>query len=195
MIPEAYLQQPQALPTFLYGCYTMALTLYLLVPAITQAFGVSALPAVTAGLGPGKQGGAGDPDGASVLRVTALFCFPAGVGLSALAGPVTRLLYGDSQSWPITARALGLLGAGLPGRGHEHPPLQHAPGGGPGGPAGEAAARRHGHQAGGQLVCCARSPRVNILGAAVGTLLLLPVFDGGPAVVPAAGRRGGAVHL
>src|SRR5699024_1878137 len=33
MIPEAYLRQPQALPTFLYGCYTMALTLYLLVPA------------------------------------------------------------------------------------------------------------------------------------------------------------------
>ena len=109
MIPEAYLRQPQALPTFLYGCYTMALTLYLLVPAITQAFGVSALPAVTQAWARGNRGELAARM-ASVLRVTALFCFPAGVGLSALAGPVTRLLYGDSQSWPITARALGLLG-------------------------------------------------------------------------------------
>lgn len=109
MIPEAYLQQPQALPTFLYGCYTMALTLYLLVPAITQAFGVSALPAVTQAW---ARGGKGELAARmeSVLRVTALFCFPAGLGLSALAEPITRLLYGDTQAAPITARALGLLG-------------------------------------------------------------------------------------
>ena len=35
-------------PTALFGCYTNALTLFMLVPALTQAFGVSALPSVTA---------------------------------------------------------------------------------------------------------------------------------------------------
>ena len=193
MIPEAYLQQPQALPTFLYGCYTMALTLYLLVPAITQAFGVSALPAVTQAWARGNKGELAARM-ASVLRVTALFCFPAGVGLSALAGPVTRL---PVRGEPVLAhhrQGFGAAGAGLPGRGHEHPPLQHAPGGGPGRPAGEAAARRPGHQAGGELVAV-RHPPGEHPGGRGGDPLLLSVFDGGPAVVPAAGRRGGAVPV
>ena len=32
---------------FLFGCYSQALALFMLVPGITQAFGISALPSVT----------------------------------------------------------------------------------------------------------------------------------------------------
>ena len=39
--------QTDRVPTFMFGCYGNATTLFMLVPAITQAFGVSALPNVT----------------------------------------------------------------------------------------------------------------------------------------------------
>lgn len=112
MIPTVYRDNPESVPTFLYGCYTMALTLYLLVPAITQAFGVSALPAVTQAWTNraeiGREGLAGRM--ASVLRLAALFCFPAGLGLTALAEPITRVLYGDGPSVPLVAGVLYILG-------------------------------------------------------------------------------------
>ena len=45
LAPEVIAQNQVA--TALFGCYTNATTLFMLVPAITQAFGVSALPSVT----------------------------------------------------------------------------------------------------------------------------------------------------
>lgn len=112
MIPGVYRDNPESVPTFLYGCYTMALTLYLLVPAITQAFGVSALPAVTqAWTGKAHTGQkALEARMASVLRLTGLFCFPAGLGLTALSGPIVELLYGNGPSAPLVAGVLGILG-------------------------------------------------------------------------------------
>ena len=109
MIPSVYLENPESVPTFLYGCYTLALTLYLLVPAVTQAFGVSALPAVTRAWTVGDKAVLGERM-ASVLRLTALFCFPAGLGLTALAGPITQALYGAGPSTPLVAGVLGVLG-------------------------------------------------------------------------------------
>lgn len=108
-IPLAYAQNPEALPTYLYGCYTLAMTLYLLVPGITQAFGTSALPSVTAAWARGNKGELRSRM-ETVVRVTAMFCFPAGIGMSALAEPLTRLLYGQGESTPIIAQCLELLG-------------------------------------------------------------------------------------
>ena len=42
-------------PTALFGCYTNALTLFTIVPAMTQAFGISALPNVTAAWAGGSR--------------------------------------------------------------------------------------------------------------------------------------------
>ena len=109
MIPQVYLDNPESVPTFLYGCYTLAMTLYLLVPAVAQAIGVSALPAVTKAWAKGEARGLQDKMQA-VLRLTALVSFPAGLGLTALAGPITRLLYGDGASTPLVAGVLGILG-------------------------------------------------------------------------------------
>lgn len=112
VLPGVYRDNPESVPTFLYGCYTMALTLYLLVPAITQAFGVSALPAVTQAWTNREKIGRRALAGrmGSVLRLAALFCFPAGLGLTALAGPITRLLYGDGPSAPLVEGVLYILG-------------------------------------------------------------------------------------
>ena len=109
-VPELYLSQPETIPTFLYGCYTLAMAVYLLVPSLTQAIGVSALPAVAAAWAGGDRRLCWDRI-AAVCRVTALVCFPAGLGIAALAGPIVRVLYGGGGSAALTARALGVLGA------------------------------------------------------------------------------------
>ena len=46
----------------------------------------------------------------AVVRAGALFAFPAGLGMAALAGPLARLLYGEGPSTPVVARCLELLG-------------------------------------------------------------------------------------
>lgn len=51
----------------------------------------------------------------AVVRVTSLFCFPAGLSLTALAEPVAGLLYGEGPSTAAIAQSLALLGlASLP---------------------------------------------------------------------------------
>ena len=108
-LPTVYLENPEALPTYLYGCYTLAMTIYLLVPGVTQAFGVSALPSVTAAWAGGEKRRLREKM-ETVVRITSLLCFPAGLGISALARPITLLLYGESTSIPIIAQCLELLG-------------------------------------------------------------------------------------
>lgn len=109
MIPAIYLKNPDSIPTFLYGCYSLALTIYLLVPAVTQTVGISALPAVTEAWTRKDRRVLRDRmEGA--IRVTVLFCFPAGLGISALSGPIVRLLYGKEEATPIIAGALAVLG-------------------------------------------------------------------------------------
>ncbi len=108
MIPAMYLEHPETLPTFLYGCYTLAMTLYLLVPALTQAIGMSALPAVTEAWARSDRPQLKERM-ESVLSVTALVCFPAGLGLTALAEPIASLLYGGGSA-PIIAGVLLTLG-------------------------------------------------------------------------------------
>ena len=78
-------------------------------PGITQAFGTSALPSVTSAWARGSRKELRSRM-ETVVRVTALFCFPAGIGMAALAQPIARLFYGEGQSTPIVARSLALLG-------------------------------------------------------------------------------------
>lgn len=107
-IPAMYLENPETIPTFLYGCYSLAMTIYLLVPALTQPLGISALPAVTEAWAKGDRRELGEKISA-VSRITALFCFPAGIGLSALSLPTVQVLYGEDPSSPIIGSALALL--------------------------------------------------------------------------------------
>ncbi|MGX8711166.1 MAG: putative polysaccharide biosynthesis protein [bacterium] len=98
-------------PTFLFGCFSNASTLFMLVPAITQAFGVSALPNVT------EAWTGGNPKKIkrsieSVLRIVAMLTIPAGLGLSVLSTPIATLLYGSQNAPTVIGRILVLLGLG-----------------------------------------------------------------------------------
>ena len=94
-------------PTALFGCYTNALTLFTIVPAMTQAFGISALPSVTAAWAGGSRVKL-EHSVENVLRISALVTMPAGLVLSVLADPIARLLGYN----PISGRILVLLGLG-----------------------------------------------------------------------------------
>lgn len=108
-IPDENLLSPETVPNFLFGCYNMALTLFMLVPSVTQAISQSALPRVTRAFVAGNRE---DCSRAmeTVIRMTCVFAIPAGVGLSVLAEPITRLLYGERQSVPIIALSLSVMG-------------------------------------------------------------------------------------
>ena len=94
---------------FLFGCYSQALALFMLVPGITQAFGISALPSVTSAWMCGSRSEL-QKSISSVLRMTALFSIPAGLGLSVLSGPVSQAVFGAKASIPITSRTLAVMG-------------------------------------------------------------------------------------
>lgn len=95
---------------YLYGCYGYAFILFSIVPAITQSFGVSALPNVTAAWTTGNRKKL-RLSIESALRVTGLVTIPAGIGLCVLSGPILNLLYSSSpQGVAIATPLLSILG-------------------------------------------------------------------------------------
>lgn len=99
-----------ALPNYLYGAQSFAVNIFNLVPSLAAALGVSALPSVTAAWTRGNREEIGRSV-ESVLRITALLSFPAGIGLSVLSRPVLLLLYGARpQEAMIAAPILRLMG-------------------------------------------------------------------------------------
>ena len=110
VIPASVIQLNNV-STFLFGCFSNASTLFMLVPAITQAFGVSALPNVT------EAWTSGNPKRIkksieSVLRIVAMITIPAGLGLSVLSSPIAGLLYGANNAPSVIGKILVLLGLG-----------------------------------------------------------------------------------
>lgn len=109
LIPEEYLRNPSFVPNFLFGCYTLAMTVYMLVPTITQAFSISALPNITS-VWASHNRNALSTSIQGVLKLTCLISIPAGIGISALAQPISFLLYGAQPASQIIADCLFLLG-------------------------------------------------------------------------------------
>ncbi len=99
------------IPNFLYGSYTgMAGTLFNLVPAMTASFATSALPVVSS-LWTQKRLAQLERSVESILRMTALFVLPAGLGLSVMSGPILQLLFGaDRPETAIAAPLLSVMG-------------------------------------------------------------------------------------
>jgi len=93
LIPtEFYETAGVKIPNYLFGCYTYALTIYMLVPTLTQAFGISALPAVTTAWAMGDKEET-KKNVETVLRLTGLIALPAGLGMTVLAHPILTLLF------------------------------------------------------------------------------------------------------
>ena len=95
--------------TYLSGCFNMALTLMQLVTTITQAFGTSALPNVTAAYTSGDKKEL-KRSIETVLKMTMLFTLPAGLALFALPYPIISLLYGARTETEIAASVLRVMG-------------------------------------------------------------------------------------
>ncbi len=97
---------------YLYGCYGMALTLMMLVTAVTQVFGTTALPSVTAAFTSGNKTKLKESM-ETVLRVTVLVTIPSGIGLSVLAEPLLSLIYNSpsvANEVEIGAKVLTVMG-------------------------------------------------------------------------------------
>ena len=110
VMPESVIKLNNV-PTFLFGCFSNATTLFMLVPAITQAFGVSALPNVTEAWTSGSHKKI-KKSIESVLRIVAMITIPAGLGISVLATPIATLIYGNNNAPTVIGKILAVLGLG-----------------------------------------------------------------------------------
>lgn len=96
--------------TYIYGGYNMGVTIFNLVPAFTALFAKSALPNLTAAWVDRNQLGM-KRSVESVLRMTAMVAFPAGIGIFAIADRISTLLYGGRPGALVSiAPPLRLLG-------------------------------------------------------------------------------------
>lgn len=94
---------------FLFGCYGYALTFLMLVTAVTQVFGQSAMPALTSAWTV-KDKKLIKSNINTILKLTLLVTLPAGIGLSVLAKPLLTLLYGVRVEVDIAAAVLQVMG-------------------------------------------------------------------------------------
>lgn len=98
--------------TYLYGCYGIALTLMMLVTAVTQVFGTTSLPSVTAAWTSGNKLQL-KKSMETVMRVTVLVTIPSGIGLSVLSEPLLSLIYSGSSvsnEVEIGSKVLAVMG-------------------------------------------------------------------------------------
>ncbi len=97
-------------PAHLYGAYTsIAVTISNLVPSATTGFGISALPLVSDAWAKHNRKAVSNSI-EMVLRITSLFCVPAGIGLWMLADPICHLFFNKPMGIAIAAPILRILG-------------------------------------------------------------------------------------
>lgn len=101
------------LPVFMYGSYTgLAVSLFMLVPALAGMLDKSALPAITAACAVGDKE-AIRRNITLVFRGTILMGLPACLGTGALAKPIMALLYGSrTDEAAVILNAFYILSAG-----------------------------------------------------------------------------------
>lgn len=87
---------------YLYGCYNSAMDFKNLIPTITGALGISALPAL-ASAWELKNRYRIESTVSMVSRLTVFISLPAGFVLSVMAGPILSLVYSQSQADIVSA--------------------------------------------------------------------------------------------
>ncbi len=109
IVPAENLSDISTISNFLFGCYGYALTIFMLVPALTQGFAISALPSLTSSWVK-KNSDDIKENMQSMIRITALVGLPAGLGISVLSRPIIDLLYAETVGAPIISEMLTVLG-------------------------------------------------------------------------------------
>lgn len=101
------------IPTLLYGIRSKAYTLYNLIPTLTVALGVAAVPNITNAFAKNDINGTKQAV-ASVIRLGCFVAMPASVGVFSISGAVFSLLYGEGPSAELGGRMLAIYAiAGL----------------------------------------------------------------------------------
>ena len=95
---------------YLYGAYTMSLDFKNLIPSITLSLGVSAIPALSAAWAV-KDKKVLKISVESVLRVTLMIAFPAGIGMAVLAEPILNMMYETGRSADAVSIAAPIMAA------------------------------------------------------------------------------------
>ena len=85
--------------TCIWGYYSSCLTILSIVTAVTQVFGTSAMPNVTNAYTKGDKREL-KKSIETVMKLTAIFAFPCGIGLSVLAKPILSLVYYSNPNIP-----------------------------------------------------------------------------------------------
>lgn len=93
------------LTSYLYGSYTLAQNVSMLVPTVAQALGVSALPTITEAWTGGNRKTIQNSI-ESVVKISALIAFPAGFGLFAMSGEILTLLFAQRPNGVVIATPL-----------------------------------------------------------------------------------------
>lgn len=118
--PDLYRANPElfvmkdgnwSIQTSLFGYYSYSLTLMMIITALTQVFGTSALPTITsAWISKNKMRLKTSIE--TVLRTTTFVTIPAGLGLSVLSEPIMNLVYSNlsSTGMQIAAPVLQIMG-------------------------------------------------------------------------------------
>jgi len=99
----------EGIPNFLWGVYNYGITLYNLVPYLTQGFAVGAIPSLAAAW-VAKDREKVREGANSVLKLGVLLAFPAGMGIWALAPEILNLLYPGTAAAEICPPMLRVLG-------------------------------------------------------------------------------------
>lgn len=110
--PENFLRDESGdytIQVFMFGCYGYALTFLMLVTAVTQVFGQSAMPSLTSAWTV-KNKALIKSNINTILKVTLLVTLPAGIGLSMLSKPLLTLLYGVRVEVDIATNVLQIMG-------------------------------------------------------------------------------------
>ena len=109
-ISESVLKSNDGVHGFLMGCYSFTLPLMMLVPAITQAFGIVALPSVTRAWTL-KDSKKLKKSMETVIRMTMLVTIPAGIGLSVLGPDLLEIIYRNRpNAVAIASEIIPILG-------------------------------------------------------------------------------------
>ncbi len=108
-IPQAEIVN-NTVHNYLYGAYSgKAGVIANLVPALTTGLAVSALPAVAESFAKGNAEKTAKSI-STVLRIMAIVCIPAGLGISALSSEISALFFGYSSEAAVGAPLLEVLG-------------------------------------------------------------------------------------
>lgn len=105
---------PAALANFIFGSFSgLAVTIFNLVPSLTNMFGKGAIPAIAAAHAE-RNRSAMQQDSAAAMLATGFLALPAGLGISVLAQPILQLLYPQRAAEILAAApSLQCLGPGV----------------------------------------------------------------------------------